>query len=237
MKILKLSLYRFDPEKDDRPYMSDHSIKMEGHGYMMVIDAIRKAQEKDPTITFRRSCAQGVCGSDGVNMNGQNGLACITSVSSVAVANRLEIRPLPGLPVIKDLIVDMKPFYDQYEKIKPFLDNDEEINTGYERLQSPDERKKLDGLYECILCACCSTSCPSFWWNPEKFVGPAALLQAYRFIADTRDKQKLKRLKKLNDAFSVYRCHGIMNCTSVCPKGLNPSKAINEIKKELRKIG
>ena len=237
MKILKLSLYRFDPEKDDRPYMSDHAIKMEGHGNMMVIDAIRKAQEKDPTITFRRSCAQGVCGSDGVNMNGQNGLACITSVSSVAVANRLEVRPLPGLPVIKDLIVDMKPFYDQYEKIKPFLDNDEEINTGHERLQSPDERKKLDGLYECILCACCSTSCPSFWWNPEKFVGPAALLQAYRFIADTRDKQKLKRLKKLNDAFSVYRCQGIMNCTSVCPKGLNPSKAINEIKKELRKIG
>ena len=141
MKVLKLSLYRFDPEKDDRPYMSDHSIKMEGYGNMMVIDAIRKAQEQDSTITFRRSCAQGVCGSDGVNMNGQNGLACITSVSSVAVANRLEVRPLPGLPVIKDLIVDMKPFYDQYKKIKPFLDNDEEINTGHERLQSPDEHE------------------------------------------------------------------------------------------------
>ena len=204
---------------------------------MMVIDAIRKAQELDSTLTFRRSCGQGVCGSDGVNMNGQNGLACITSVSSVSVMNKLEIRPLPGLPVIKDLIVDMKPFYDQYEKIKPFLSNDEEIDTGHERLQSPEEREKLDGLYECILCACCSTSCPSFWWNPEKFVGPAALLQAYRFIADTRDKQKKSRLKKLNDTFSVYRCHGIMNCTSVCPKGLNPSKAINEIKKELRKIG
>ena len=170
-------------------------------------------------------------------MNGQNGLACITSVSSVSVMNKLEIRPLPGLPVIKDLIVDMKPFYDQYEKIKPFLSNEEEVDTGHERLQSPEEREKLDGLYECILCACCSTSCPSFWWNPEKFVGPAALLQAYRFIADTRDKQKKSRLRKLNDAFSVYRCHGIMNCTSVCPKGLNPSKAINEIKKELRKIG
>ena len=232
-----LSLYRFDPEKDERPYMSDYKISYPETGNMMVIDAIRQAQEKDSTVTFRRSCAQGVCGSDGVNMNGQNGLACITSVSSVSVMNKLEIRPLPGLPVIKDLIVDMKPFYDQYEKIKPFLSNDEEIDTGHERLQSPEEREKLDGLYECILCACCSTSCPSFWWNPEKFVGPAALLQAYRFIADTRDKQKKSRLKKLNDAFSVYRCHGIMNCTSVCPKGLNPSKAINEIKKELRKIG
>ena len=234
---LKLSLYRFDPEKDKRPYMSDYEIPYSSSGNMMVIDAIRKAQELDSTITFRRSCAQGVCGSDGVNMNGQNGLACITPVSRVMTVNRLEIRPLPGLPVIKDLIVDMKPFYDQYEKVKPFLDNDDEVKTGHERLQSPKDREKLDGLYECVLCACCSTSCPSFWWNPEKFVGPAALLQAYRFIADTRDKQKRMRLKKLNDAFSVYRCHGIMNCTSVCPKGLNPSKAINEIKKELRKTG
>ena len=237
MKELHLSLYRFDPEKDQRPYMSDYVIEINDSGNMMVIDAIRKAQEQDSTVTFRRSCAQGVCGSDGVNMNGQNGLACITAVSDVAIRNRLEVRPLPGLPVIKDLIVDMKPFYDQYEKVKPFLDNDEEVTTGHERLQSPKERDRLDGLYECVLCACCSTSCPSFWWNPEKFVGPAALLQAYRFIADTRDKQKSQRLKKLNDAFSVYRCHGIMNCTSVCPKGLNPSKAINEIKKELRNIG
>ena len=237
MKELHLSLYRFDPEKDQRPYMSDYVIEINDSGNMMVIDAIRKAQEQDSTVTFRRSCAQGVCGSDGVNMNGQNGLACITAVSDVAIRNKLEVRPLPGLPVIKDLIVDMKPFYDQYEKVKPFLDNDEEVTTGHERLQSPQERDRLDGLYECVLCACCSTSCPSFWWNPEKFVGPAALLQAYRFIADTRDKQKSQRLKKLNDAFSVYRCHGIMNCTSVCPKGLNPSKAINEIKKELRKIG
>ena len=237
MEKLNLSIYRYDPSKDQRPYMADYKIESESVGNMMVIDAIRKAQELDSTLTFRRSCGQGVCGSDGVNMNGQNGLACITSVSSVSVMNKLEIRPLPGLPVIKDLIVDMKPFYDQYEKIKPFLSNDEEIDTGHERLQSPEEREKLDGLYECILCACCSTSCPSFWWNPEKFVGPAALLQAYRFIADTRDKQKKSRLKKLNYAFSVYRCHGIMNCTSVCPKGLNPSKAINEIKKELRKIG
>ena len=237
MKNLILSLYRYDPEKDAKPYMADYKIPFNNDKGMMVIDAIRAAQEIDPTITFRRSCSQGVCGSDGVNMNGQNGLACISSVANYANSGRLEIRPLPGLPVIKDLIVDMKPFYEQYEKIKPFLDNSENIDTGHERYQSPEERQRLDGLYECVLCACCSTSCPSFWWNPEKFVGPAALLQAYRFIADTRDKQKIKRLKELNDAFSVYRCHGIMNCTSVCPKGLNPSKAINEIKKELRKIG
>ena len=236
-KKLQLSLYRFNPEKDERPFMADYEVEYPVTGNMMVIDAIRQAQEKDSTVTFRRSCAQGVCGSDGVNMNGKNGLACITPVADVITRGRLEVRPLPGLPVIKDLIVDMKPFYEQYEKVKPFLDNEDEVTTGHERLQSPDDRDKLDGLYECVLCACCSTSCPSFWWNPDKFVGPAALLQAYRFIADTRDKQKKHRLKKLNDAFSVYRCHGIMNCTSVCPKGLNPSKAINEIKKELRKIG
>ena len=236
-KKLQLSLYRFNPEKDERPHMADYEVEYPVTGNMMVIDAIRQAQEKDSTVTFRRSCAQGVCGSDGVNMNGKNGLACITPVADVITRGRLEVRPLPGLPVIKDLIVDMKPFYEQYEKVKPFLDNEDEVTTGHERLQSPDDRDKLDGLYECVLCACCSTSCPSFWWNPDKFVGPAALLQAYRFIADTRDKQKKHRLKKLNDAFSVYRCHGIMNCTSVCPKGLNPSKAINEIKKELRKIG
>ena len=236
-KKLHLSLYRFDPETDERPYMADYEVEYPVTGNMMVIDAIRQAQEKDSTVTFRRSCAQGVCGSDGVNMNGKNGLACITPVADVITRGKLEVRPLPGLPVIKDLIVDMKPFYEQYEKVKPFLDNDEEVTTGHERLQSPVDRDKLDGLYECVLCACCSTSCPSFWWNPDKFVGPAALLQAYRFIADTRDKQKRHRLKKLNDAFSVHRCHGIMNCTSVCPKGLNPSKAINEIKKELRKIG
>ena len=235
MKKLNLSIYRYDPSKDQRPYMADYNIESESVGNMMVIDAIRKAQELDSTLTFRRSCGQGVCGSDGVNMNGQNGLACITSVSSVSVMNKLEIRPLPGLPVIKDLIVDMKPFYDQYEKIKPFLSNDEEIDTGHERLQSPEEREKLDGLYECILCACCSTSCPSFWWNPDKFVGPAALLQAYRFLADSRDLKTQERLEALSDPFSVYRCHGIMNCVNVCPKGLNPNKAIGEIKSMLHK--
>ena len=184
-KKLHLSLYRFDPETDERPYMADYEVEYPVTGNMMVIDAIRQAQEKDSTVTFRRSCAQGVCGSDGVNMNGKNGLACITPVADVITRGKLEVRPLPGLPVIKDLIVDMKPFYEQYEKVKPFLDNDEEVTTGHERLQSPVDRDKLDGLYECVLCACCSTSCPSFWWNPDKFVGPAALLQAYSCLLYT----------------------------------------------------
>jgi succinate dehydrogenase / fumarate reductase iron-sulfur subunit len=169
-----------------------------------------------------------------MNINGKNGLACITPLSDVLKGNKLEIRPLPGLPVIRDLVVDMTEFYNQYEKIKPFLQNDSEPPVQ-ERLQSPEDRDKLDGLYECILCACCSTSCPSFWWNPDKFVGPAALLQAYRFLADTRDLEKDSRLDALSDPFSVYRCHGIMNCVAACPKGLNPNKAIGEIKSMLLK--
>jgi succinate dehydrogenase / fumarate reductase iron-sulfur subunit len=167
-----------------------------------------------------------------MNINGKNGLACITPLSSVVQKNKLDLRPLPGLPVVRDLVVDMTEFYAQYEKIKPFLQNDMPVDIG-ERLQSPEDRDKLDGLYECILCACCSTSCPSFWWNPDKFVGPAALLQAYRFIADSRDTKTAERLQSLSDPFSVYRCHGIMNCVSVCPKGLNPNEAIGEIKSML----
>ena len=229
-----LSLYRFDPEKDERPYMSDYKISYPETGNMMVIDAIRQAQEKDSTVTFRRSCAQGVCGSDGVNMNGQNGLACITPVVDVITRGKLEVRPLPGLPVIKDLIVDMTQFVDQYKKIRPYLISDKEDN-GKEIPQTIEDRDKLDGLYESILCGCCSTACPSFWWNPDKFLGPAALLQAYRFISDSRDTAREERLDQLEDAFSVFRCHGIMNCVSVCPKGLNPTKAINEIKKMLVK--
>jgi|TARA_B100000161_G_C33348875_1_gene323628 succinate dehydrogenase / fumarate reductase iron-sulfur subunit len=169
-----------------------------------------------------------------MNINGKNGLACITPISSVIKKNKIELRPLPGLPVIRDLVVDMSEFYAQYEKIKPFLQN-ETTAPEQERLQSPEDRDKLDGLYECILCACCSTSCPSFWWNPDKFVGPAALLQAYRFLADSRDLKTYERLEALSDPFSVYRCHGIMNCVNVCPKGLNPNKAIGEIKSMLQK--
>jgi succinate dehydrogenase / fumarate reductase iron-sulfur subunit len=201
---------------------------------IMVLDLLHLIKEEDNSLSFRRSCREGVCGSDGMNINGKNGLACITPLSDVLKGNKLEIRPLPGLPVIRDLVVDMTEFYNQYEKIKPFLQNDSEP-PAQERLQSPEDRDKLDGLYECILCACCSTSCPSFWWNPDKFVGPAALLQAYRFLADTRDLEKDSRLDALSDPFSVYRCHGIMNCVAACPKGLNPNKAIGEIKSMLLK--
>ena len=165
-------------------------------------------------------------------MNGRNGLACVTPLSEVVKKDKLTIKPLPGLPVIRDLVVDMELFYKQFEKVKPYLVNDEQLPSK-ERLQSPEDREKLDGLYECILCACCSTSCPSFWWNPDKFIGPAGLLQAYRFIADSRDTATEDRLSALEDPFSVFRCKGIMNCVSVCPKGLNPTKAIGHIRSML----
>jgi succinate dehydrogenase / fumarate reductase iron-sulfur subunit len=184
----------------------------------------------DDTVSFRRSCREGVCGSDGMNINGKNGLACITKLADLP--NKVAVRPLPGLPVVRDLVVDMKPFYEQYEKVEPYLQNDDPA-PAKERLQSPEDRAKLDGLYECILCACCSTSCPSFWWNPDKFIGPAGLLQANRFIQDSRDTHKKERLEKLSDPFSLFRCRGIMNCVQVCPKGLNPTKAIAEIRAAL----
>ena len=228
---LSVSLYRYNPEQDKFPYMKDYKVKKPKKD-IMVLDLLNMLKEDDATISYRRSCREGVCGSDGMNINGKNGLACITPLSEVLRGNKLELRPLPGLPVIRDLIVDMTQFYEQYEKIKPFLQSDSEP-PEQERLQSPKDRDKLDGLYECILCACCSTSCPSFWWNPDKFVGPAALLQAYRFLADTRDTKKQERLEELGDPLSVYRSHGIMNCVSVCPKGLNPNKAIGEIKSML----
>ena len=228
---LSVSLYRYNPEQDKFRYMKNYKVKKPNKD-IMVLDLLNMLKEDDATISYRRSCREGVCGSDGMNINGKNGLACITPLSEVLRGNKLELRPLPGLPVIRDLIVDMTQFYEQYEKIKPFLQSDSEP-PEQERLQSPKDRDKLDGLYECILCACCSTSCPSFWWNPDKFVGPAALLQAYRFLADTIDAKKQERFDELGDPFSVYRCHGIMNCVSVCPKGLNPNKAIGEIKSML----
>ena len=231
--MLEINLYRYNPEKDKFPFMQQYQIEKPKKD-IMVLDLLHLIKEEDNSLSFRRSCREGVCGSDGMIINGKNGLACITPLSDVLKGNKLEIRPLPGLPVIRDLVVDMTEFYNQYEKIKPFLQNDSEP-PAQERLQSPEDRDKLDGLYECILCACCSTSCPSFWWNPDKFVGPAALLQAYRFLADTRDLEKDSRLDALSDPFSVYRCHGIMNCVAACPKGLNPNKAIGEIKSMLLK--
>jgi len=215
--------------------MRDYELDTGGRD-LMVLDALELLKAEDPTLSYRRSCREGVCGSDGLNMGGKNGLACITPISQVQKGGKLVIRPLPGLPVIRDLVVDMSQFYAQYEKIKPYLINDTPA-PAIERLQSPEERAKLDGLYECILCACCSTSCPSFWWNPDKFIGPAGLLQAYRFIADSRDTATEERLADLEDPFSVFRCHGIQNCVAVCPKGLNPTRAIGHIRNLLLQRG
>jgi len=227
------SIYRYNPDVDNAPYMQDLSLEIPEGSDMMVLDALITLKEQDPTLSFRRSCREGVCGSDGLNINGKNGLACITPLSDLLSKGKVILRPLPGLPVVRDLVIDMTQFYTQYEKIKPYLiPNDRQPPAG-EYKQSPEEREKLDGLYECILCACCSTSCPSFWWNPDKFIGPAGLLAAYRFLIDSRDNATEERLADLDDAFSVFRCHGIMNCVSVCPKGLNPTKAIGKIKSML----
>jgi succinate dehydrogenase / fumarate reductase iron-sulfur subunit len=227
--MLQVSLYRYNPETDEAPYMQDFSVDTGGRD-LMVLDVLELIKaDHDGSVTYRRSCREGVCGSDGLNMNGKNGLACITPLSESVKGDKLVIRPLPGLPVIRDLVVDMSLFYAQYEKVQPYLQNPTPA-PAIERLQSPEERAQLDGLYECILCACCSTSCPSFWWNPDRFVGPAGLLQAYRFLADSRDTATEERLAKLDDPFSVFRCHGIQNCVNVCPKGLNPTKAIGHIR-------
>ena len=227
--MLQVSLYRYNPESDDAPHMEEFSVDTGGKD-LMVLDVLELIKaDYDGSVTYRRSCREGVCGSDGLNINGKNGLACITQLSETVKGGKLVIRPLPGLPVIRDLVVDMSLFYAQYEKVQPYLQNASPA-PAIERLQSPEERAQLDGLYECILCACCSTSCPSFWWNPDRFIGPAGLLQAYRFLADSRDTATEGRLAKLDDPFSVFRCHGIQNCVNVCPKGLNPTKAIGHIR-------
>ncbi|MBA4382653.1 MAG: succinate dehydrogenase iron-sulfur subunit [Sideroxydans sp.] len=223
---MKFKIYRYNPDVDTAPYMQDFELNMES-GDAMLLDALMMLRKQDDSLGFRKSCREGVCGSDAMNINGRNGLACITSLSSLK--QPIEIRPLPGLPVIRDLIVDMTQFFKQYHSIKPYLvNNDPPPET--ERLQSPKDRLELDGLYECILCGCCTTSCPSFWWNPDKFVGPAGLLQAYRFIADTRDQDTSARLDNLEDPYRLFRCHTIMNCADVCPKELNPTEAIGKIK-------
>ena len=215
--MLQVSIYRYNPETDSAPYMQEFQVDTQGRD-IMVLDVLHLVKEQDNGMAYRRSCREGVCGSDGMNMNGKNGLACITPLSEVVKNGKLVLRPLPGLPVIRDLVVDMGLFYKQYERIQPYLQNDTPA-PAIERLQSPEDRDKLDGLYECILCACCSTSCPSFWWNPDKFVGPAGLLQSYRFLADSRDTATRERLAELEDPFSVFRCRGIMNCVAVCPTG------------------
>lgn len=234
-KILQVSVYRYNPEINSAPFMQDFNVEIDGKD-MMVLDVLALIKEQDESFSYRRSCREGVCGSDGMNIAGKNGLACITPLSSVVKNGKLVVRPLPGLPIIRDMVVDMSIFYKQYEKVQPYLQNDTPA-PGMERLQSPEERAKLDGLYECILCACCSTGCPSFWWNPDKFLGPAALLQAYRFLSDSRDTQTQERLSRLDDPFSVFRCHNIMNCVNVCPKGLNPTRAIGHIRSMLLQSG
>lgn len=231
---LNFSVYRFNPDVDDAPYMKGYSLEVAEGSDMMLLDALILLKEQDPSLSFRRSCREGVCGSDGINMNGNNGLACITPLSALMNQSSIVIRPLPGLPVIRDLVVDMAQFYKNYERVKPYLINDG-MPPSRENCQSPEERVHLDGLYECILCACCTTACPSFWWNPEKFVGPAGLLAAYRWLIDSRDTATEERLSDLDDAFSLFRCHSIMNCVNVCPKGLNPTKAIGHIRSMLLK--
>jgi succinate dehydrogenase / fumarate reductase iron-sulfur subunit len=223
---MRFNIYRYNPDADTKPRMQFYDVAMEPTDRML-LDALVRIKVEDDTFSFRRSCREGVCGSDAMNINGKNGLACITKLTDVR--EPVEIRPLPGLPVIRDLIVDMSQFFKQYHSIKPYVVNDTPPPEK-ERLQSPQDREELNGLYECILCACCSTSCPSFWWNPDKFVGPAGLLQAYRFIADTRDEAVNERLDNLEDPYRLFRCHSIMNCVDVCPKNLNPTKAIGKIK-------
>lgn len=227
----RISIYRYDPDKDDKPRLDHYEIDLEECGPMVLDALIKIKNEIDPTLAFRRSCREGVCGSCSMNINGRNGLACILPIAGYRGAIR--IYPLPHLPVIKDLVGDLGHFYAQYASIQPWLQHRSPTPPDRERLQSPEERARLNGLYECVLCACCSTSCPSYWWNGDRYLGPAALLQAQRWLADSRDEYAGERLDALEDPFKLYRCHTIMNCTDACPKFLNPAQAIAEIKRQI----
>lgn len=228
-KIRKFKVYRYDPDTADNPRFDTFEIDTDNCGPMVLDALIKMKSEQDSSLTFRRSCREGICGSCAMNMNGKNGLACTTAIEDCK--GDVQITPLPHMEVIKDLVPDFTHFYAQYASIEPWLQTKTPPPSGKERLQLPEEREKLDGLYECILCACCSTSCPSYWWNSDKFLGPAILLQAYRWLADSRDEMTGERLDELEDPFRLYRCHTIMNCANACPKGLNPARAIAEIKK------
>ncbi|OGT20237.1 MAG: succinate dehydrogenase iron-sulfur subunit [Gammaproteobacteria bacterium RBG_16_57_12] len=228
---MRFSIYRYNPEQDDVPYMQDYVLE-ELRPDMKLLDALLALKTQDESLNFRHSCGEGVCGSDAMNINGRNGLPCITALAGLK--QPVTLRPLPGMPVIRDLIVDMSQFFHQYRSVRPYLIV-HEPETEVEYRQSPQQRELLDGLYECILCGCCSGSCPSYWWNPDKFRGPAALLQAWRFLADSRDQATAERLENLEGPYKLYRCHSIMNCMEVCPKGLNPTKAIGNIKKLMTK--
>jgi succinate dehydrogenase / fumarate reductase, iron-sulfur subunit len=219
-------IYRYDPDSGVSPHMQTYELEV-GDGDRMLLDVLMKLKAIDPSLSFRRSCREGVCGSDAMNINGKNGLACVTNMRSLP--DNVVLKPLPGLPVIRDLFVDLTGFFKQYHSIRPWLVN-EDPPPDKERLQSPDARDELNGLYECILCACCSSACPSFWWNPDKYVGPAGLLQAYRFLVDSRDQASGERLDDLQDPYRLFSCRTILNCTDVCPKGLNPALAIGKIR-------
>ena len=228
-RVKKFTVYRYDPDSGENPRYDTFEIDLDNCGPMVLDALIKMKSEADPTLTFRRSCREGICGSCAMNMNGRNGLACTTSIDDLK--GDIRITPLPHMEVIKDLVPDFTHFYAQYASIRPWLRTESPTPSDRERLQSPADRKKLDGLYECILCACCSTSCPSYWWNGDRYLGPAILLQAYRWIVDSRDEDTGARLDDLEDPFKLYRCHTIMNCARTCPKGLNPALAIAEIKK------
>ena len=231
IKLFKV--YRWNPETREKPYVSTYELDTDKCG-PMVLDALLKIKEEiDPSLTFRRSCREGICGSCAMNIDGKNTLACLSFIDKQS--SICKINPLPHMYVIKDLVTDLTNFYQQYKSIKPWLHTSHDILNG-EQLQTQVDRKKLDGMYECILCACCSTSCPSYWWNADKYLGPAVLMQAYRWIEDSRDEITEDRLKQLDDPFKLYRCHTIMNCTNTCPKGLNPGKAIASIKKRIDKL-
>jgi len=228
-RIKTFTVYRYDPDSGKNPSYDTFEIDLDTCGPMVLDALIKMKSEQDPSLTFRRSCREGICGSCAMNMNGANGLACTTAIEDLK--GNIRITPLPHMEVVKDLVPDFTHFYAQYASIRPWLQTVSTTPSGKERLQSPEQREKLDGLYECILCACCSTACPSYWWNSDKFLGPAILLQAYRWLADSRDEMTGERLDDLEDPFRLYRCHTIMNCANVCPKGLSPARAIAEIKK------
>ncbi|XP_003394586.1 uncharacterized protein LOC126916503 [Bombus affinis] len=236
-KLKTFAVYRWNPDKpDEKPYMQEYKVDLNTCGPMILDALIKIKNEIDPTLTFRRSCREGICGSCAMNIGGTNTLACISKIDTDTNSTS-KIYPLPHMYIVKDLVPDLNNFYNQYKSIQPWLQHGDGQESGSKQyLQSVEDRKKLDGLYECILCACCSTSCPSYWWNGDKYLGPAVLMQAYRWIIDSRDTKAKERLEKMRDPFSVYRCHTIMNCTRTCPKGLNPGKAIAEIKKLLANI-
>mgnify|MGYP003383615546 CR=1 FL=1 len=230
-KLRRFKIYRYDPDSEATPRTETYEVDLASCGPMILDALIKIKNEIDPTLTFRRSCREGICGSCAMNIDGTNTLACTKSISDVS--GEVKIYPLPHMAVVKDLVPDMTTFYAQYASIKPWIRTQSSPPPDKERLQSPADRKLIDGLYECILCACCSTSCPSYWWNGDRYLGPAILLQAYRWIVDSRDEDTGARLDDLEDPFRLYRCHTIMNCTKTCPKGLNPAKAIAEIKKAM----